>query len=94
MGRHKHSVKVESVSEYKEAVNAAETLGLEVRDIDAARYGWDTPDADAIHPRGNFTIKKVGRKYIHFDFGNEGIGRAAFGTDYDGDPAYLRLYFE
>jgi len=89
----KHSVKVESVEEYKDAVDAANTLGLEVSDVDAARYGWDSPDADAIHPKGRFTIKKVGHKYVHFDFGDEGIARAEFGTDYDGDKAHLRLHF-
>lgn len=94
MGRHTHSVRVESVEEYKEAIDAAETLGLELTDVDAARYGWESPDADAIHPKGRFEIKKVGRKYVHFDFGDEGIARAAFGTDYDGDSAYLKLKFD
>lgn len=95
MARHSHTVKVESVAEYKDAIDAAETLGLELADIDASRYGWDSPDADAIHPRGNFEIKKVGRKYIHFDFGSEGVARAAFGYDsIDEQPAYIRLYFD
>jgi len=93
MARYAHSVKVESCQEYKEAIEAAETLGLELADVDASRYGWDSPDADAIHPRGRFDIEKVGRKYVHFDFGKEGVARAAFGTDIDGDSAYLRLNF-
>jgi len=88
-----HSVKVESISEFKDALDAAETLGLDVVDVDAARYGWESPDADAIHPKGNFEIEKVGRKYVHFDFGSEGVARAEFGTDYDGDAAYIRLHF-
>lgn len=93
MTRYTHTVKVESVAEYKDAMDAADTLGLELADVDASRYGWDSPDADAIHPKHNFEIAKVGRKYVHFDFGDEGTARAAFGTDYDGEPTYLRLRF-
>jgi len=94
MARHTHCVKVESIAEYKEAIDAAQTLGLELSDVDAGQYGWESPDADAIHPRGQFEIKKVGHKYVHFDFGDEGIARAAFGRDYDGVPAYLQLKFD
>jgi len=61
----KYTVKVESTKEYKEAIDAAETLGLEVSDVDAARYGWESPDADAVHPKGRFEIKKVGRTKIN-----------------------------
>jgi hypothetical protein len=93
MTRNKHTVKVESVSEYKDALKAAETLDLEVVDIDAARYGWDSADDTAVHPKGNFDISMVGRKYVHFDFGHEGVARAAFGTAANGESAYLRLYF-
>jgi hypothetical protein len=93
MSRSKHSVKVESVEEYKNAIEAAETLGLSVSDIHASRYGWESPDADAIHPKKQFEIAKVGRKYVHFDFGDEGVARAEFSTDYDGDSAYLQLHF-
>jgi hypothetical protein len=93
MATYAHTVKVESTREYREAMEAAETLGLELADVDAARYGWDSPDADAIHPKGQFEVAKVGRKYVHFDFGDEGTARAAFGTDYDGESAYLRLRF-
>lgn len=90
----KHTVEVTSVKEYKEAVEAAETLGLEVKKITGSRYGWETPDADAIHPSGKLEIDKIGRKYVHFDFGSEGVARAAFGYDSINDePAYLRLYF-
>lgn len=89
----KHSVTVESTDEYKDAIDAADTLGLEVVDVDAARYGWVSPDAEAIHPRDQFDIQKVGRKYVHFDFGDEGVARAEFGTDYDGTEAYLQLHF-
>ena len=92
--RAKHSVKVESTEEYKDAINAAEALDLELCDVDASTYGWDSPDSDAIHPQSNFEIKKVGHKYIHFDFGSEGVARAEFGRDVvNGDKAHIRLYF-
>jgi len=94
MTRYTHSVKVESCKEYKNAVEAANTLGLEVVDVDASRYGWESPDAEAIHPKHNFSIKKVGHKYVHFDFGSEGVARAEFGFDsIDNEPAHLRLHF-
>jgi hypothetical protein len=93
MTNYTHTVKVKSTKEYREAMDAADTLGLKLADVDAARYGWDSPDADAIHPKGDFGIEKVGRKYIHFDFGDEGTARAAFGTDFDGEQTYLRLRF-
>jgi hypothetical protein len=94
MLRGKHSVKVESIEEYKEAVEAAETLDLEISEIEASRNGWETPDADAVHPRGTrFDIKKVGHKYIHFEFSKGDVCRAEFGTNYDKDSAYLRLHF-
>jgi len=93
MARYKHTVKVTSTNEYREAIEAADTLGLELADVDAARYGWESPDADAIHPKGKFEIKKVGHKYVHFDFGDEGVARGAFSEDYNGDSAYLRLKF-
>jgi len=93
MARYKHRLKVRSIEAYKEAIEAASKLGLEVADVGASRHGWETPDADSLHPRGEFEIAKVGRKYIHFDFRNAGKCRGEFGRDYDGDKAYLELRF-
>jgi len=94
MARYSHTVKVESTEEYKEAVEAAETLGLELVDVEPSRYGWE-PEEDgyALHPRDYHDIVKVGYKYVHFDIDGQ-IVKAEFREDrFDDEEAYLRLCF-
>lgn len=67
---------VTTPEEYKEAVEAAETLGLELAWVDAYGYGWETPtDAPPVQPNAaghEVDIVKVGRKYFHMKLANPG----------------------
>ncbi len=85
-------VTVESIAEYKDAVDAAETLGLEVDSIRPSRHGWESPDYDAVTPRKYHELVKVGRKYLHFEMNDE-VVRVAFGDERSDifDPASLTL---
>lgn len=57
--------RVESPAEYKEMVQAADVLGLEV--TEALMYGqWKTDDGYPVSP-GQVEIEKVGRKYFYIE---------------------------
>lgn len=95
MTRHKHTQRVESIEEYKEAVEAAETLGLEVEAVGASSFGWDTASGCAFHPTYDPEVLKVGRKYVHFATGDGKKVRAAFGYDsVDNEACWIRLGFK
>jgi len=71
ISKQKVSKKVTTPSEYREAVNAAETLGLELKTIRIYGYGWQTEDgrsinASAIPPMKGETLNnfKAHRKYF------------------------------
>lgn len=90
----KHTVEVNSTQEYREVIEAAETLGLELDKITASRGGWETKEDYAIHPRGSVNIEKMGYEYVHFAF-EEGTAKAKFGWDSVREQrAELTLYFK
>lgn len=86
---------VSSIVEYKEAVEAAETLGLELQKVSAYGYGWESPDGP-VHPDaggGGVDVVKVGRKYLHMKLDGK-VCRVAFGRAPDSlDDAKLVLRF-
>lgn len=67
-GSYAASKEVTTPAEYKEAVAAAELLGLELVKVSAYGYGWEAADDQPVHPDAGGSgveIRKVGRKYFH-----------------------------
>lgn len=99
---HAVSTDVRGPKEYNEAVEAAETLGLELSRVDAYGYGWETPENDPVSPGAcgrEVDIRKVGQKYFHMALtGPDGVevipvacGRPGYDTDLDRSKLVLRF---
>lgn len=90
-----HVVEVADPKEAKEALDAAETLGLELRN--AQVRGWWKYDEDVdIAKHAKCGIETVGRKWFHLEVQGEVIkGKPRrCPSQYSGDDGTLRLNFD
>lgn len=90
----KHSVEVSDPQEAKDALEAAETLGLELRDANVR--GWWTYDEDVtINNHADCEIDKIGRKWFYLEVTGKVIKckPRRCPEQYGGDNGTLRLNF-
>lgn len=96
------NVDVTDPSEYRDAIDAAETLGLDLQRVDAYGYGWEAADDAPVNPGAGgreVEIEKVGQKYFHMKLsGPDGTDVVPVecgkpGHDTDLRPARLTLRF-
>lgn len=85
---------VETPQEYKDAIQHAEALGLELSEVQG--YGsWKTHDGHPVFIRaggsGRVEVEKAGRKYFHIEI-NDRIEKL-HPTDGARDYGHLRLTF-
>jgi hypothetical protein len=85
---------VESASEYKEAIEAIETLGLEIKKVEIDKYGIETKDGSALHVN-KVQVNDVGYKWININFGtNENIDIALCGdSEHSHMDGKMYVYF-
>jgi len=90
-----HSVKVSDPKEAKEALDAADTLGLE---LDSANVlGWWKYEEDvAIAKHADCQVSNVGRKWFYLEVSGEVVKcrPRRCPSQYTGDSGILRLNFE